>query len=378
MFEHFDKLLLLHHGLVVYHGGTGKKMRDFFHTRMGLTPPAFENPLDFYMREIQTRDGPFFTDKWAEVSEEDRRALDTVSRADWKDELSNKQIKRIRAQNSWWFQFWTLLRRNVHDSLIDKEKFAQGLGMKFGVGVMLGVVFIGQARPEEGTDCTSPASAFTSQSPLFFIVLSAVIDTLFKNVLEYPTIRAIVVREFRNGAFTFSPYVSAQILSNSCFDIFSSLFYLPASFLVGLGPTGEQVFLFIAALSLLTSIGTALGLALGSFSKDVNEAQNYMMPVLLPLLIFSGFLLPLKEIPDFFLPFYYASPFQWALSILLMVEFEPRKFCDGTTGQQFLASQDLDYADLGRNFFILLGSALLTYVFSFFIIRRAIYKQAGK
>jgi ABC-type multidrug transport system ATPase subunit len=68
MFEHFDKLLLLHHGLVVYHGGTGKKMRDFFHTRMGLNPPAFENPLDFYMREIQTRDGPFFTDKWAEVS----------------------------------------------------------------------------------------------------------------------------------------------------------------------------------------------------------------------------------------------------------------------------------------------------------------------
>lgn len=392
IFEQFDKLLLLHHGYVVYQGRTGPVLQNYFNSHLGLTPPAFENPLDYYMRQLQTIDVDTnsLADKWAELSEEKRLSLDLgTADAAYSITLSSEQMKRLRGRNSWLHQFKTLLLRNAHDTLIDKEKFVTGLAMKFGIGLLLGIVFINQARPAEGSESTSYSSIFTSTSPIFFLVLSAVFDTLLKNVIEYPLVRQFVVREFRNGAFNFGPYIAAQIANNTFFDVFASLFYLPTYFLVGLGGTFEQFLIFLATLSLITMIGTILGLGVGSFCKDINEAQGYIMPIVFPLLIFSGFLLPLNDIPDFFLWLYYISPFQYSLSILLINEFEPRTFLNITTdtglsvppphstGKEYLASIELYKEDLGENFAILSGTFLIVAVLSFILIRRAIYRQAG-
>lgn len=53
-----------------------------------------------------------------------------------------------------------------------------------------------------------------------------------------------------------------------------------------------RYFLFLALLALLATIGAALGLMVGSLVKDVQQGQQACMPTLIPLLLFSGCVLP--------------------------------------------------------------------------------------
>lgn len=77
-----------------------------------------------------------------------------------------------------------------------------------------------------------------------------------------------------------------------------------------------RYFLFLALLALLATIGAALGLMVGSLVKDVQQGQQACMPTLIPLLLFSGYLIPFAQIPSYFKWLYHCSPFAYAMSAL--------------------------------------------------------------
>ncbi|GBG30506.1 ABC transporter G family member 27 [Hondaea fermentalgiana] len=377
LFTSFDKLLMLHHGRVVYNGQAQQPLHDYFNS-IGFKSPAFENPLDYYMRELQARDEEdlqFFADKWAALDDATRENLDTskhnkVAGAG----VSAEQLESITAKNGWWHQFTTLYKRFFEDTVRDKEKFLQMFFMKLAIGALLGVVFINQARKD------SVSSAFTSTSPLFFLVISAVFDTAFASILVIPLTRPLLVREFRNGAYTVSALFTAQVINNLLFDMLSSVAYSVAVPIVGLYPSARQYFLYLFGTMLITAFGSALGLMLGSTSKNVQDAQSKMIPVVMPLLLFCGFLIPYSEIPYYFTWLYWLSPFQYALSGLLIVEFEPRTLvqADGSTisGEEYLQLQELDADDLWQKFGILIALDAFVYIISYISIRMSIHKQA--
>mmetsp|Transcript_17742 Transcript_17742/g.34989 ORF Transcript_17742/g.34989 Transcript_17742/m.34989 type:complete len:669 (-) Transcript_17742:275-2281(-) len=377
LFTSFDKLLMLHHGRVVYNGLAHEHLHSYFNS-IGFKAPEFENPLDYYMRELQARDGTdtqFFANKWLELDNSKRGAMDT--RRHIKDSaagVSTEQLERITAKNSWWHQFSTLIRRFFEDTVRDKGKFLQMLGMKLAIAVLLGIVFINQARKD------SVSSAFTSTSPLFFLVISAVFDTAFASILVIPLTRPLLVREYRNGAYCVSALYLAQVLNNLLFDMLSSVAYSVAVPIVGLYPSARQYFLYLFGTMLITAFGSALGLMLGSTSANVQEAQSKMIPVVMPLLLFCGFLIPYSEIPFYFTWLYYLSPFQYALSGLLIVEFEDRTLYsdDGTamTGTEYLESQELNPDELWQKFGILIALDAFIYIVAFISISMSIRKQA--
>jgi ABC-type multidrug transport system permease subunit len=57
-----------------------------------------------------------------------------------------------------------------------------------------------------------------------------------------------------------------------------------------------------------------------------------IMPVLMPLMIFSGFLIPFQRIPWFFRWLYHLSFFQYGLNALLINEFTDKVFTDCSSG----------------------------------------------
>ena len=85
---------------------------------------------------------------------------------------------------------------------------------------------------------------------------------------------------------------------------------VPIYLLVQLNPAPLAVARFFTAVLTLSCIGVALGLLIGAFADDLQQAQALVAPTIVPLIMFSGYLIPFKQIPDFFRWLYHISFFQ--------------------------------------------------------------------
>jgi hypothetical protein len=66
----------------------------------------------------------------------------------------------------------------------------------------------------------------------------------------------------------------------------------------------------------------------GTHAKDIQEAQGMIIPVLMPLMLFSGFFLPYEEIPFFFRWLYEISFLRYAFNVLKMNQWQDVTFDD--------------------------------------------------
>jgi ABC-type multidrug transport system ATPase subunit/ABC-type multidrug transport system permease subunit len=359
----FDELVLLNAGKLVYHGTTARTF-DYFTQELGVQMPRNENPADVYMRVLQPDldddvDKQSVTD-FASIWQQHQHAylppLDStlipvltggLPSSSSSSSMSSHEVMggteasshySIKMKSecgsngngssgiSQWQQFVVLLERCLYDSVKDKHKFMQGLTMKLGVGILLGVVFIQQAG-------TTQASAFTTEGPLFFLCFASVMDTIFPTVMVFPQTRVLVVREYRNHYYQIGPYFSAQLVCNLLLNTLYAIFMaVPPYFLVGLQLEADKFFIFFGVLVVMSWIGVGLGIGVGSRCDSVDDAPKMIMPLLLPLMMFSGFLIPYNEIPVYFRWLYHFSFFQYGLNIFMVNQFDSIVFTDCGTG----------------------------------------------
>lgn len=152
---------------------------------------------------------------------------------------------------------------------------------------------------------------------------NAVLGTLGNTVLTFPMRRALLLREYKNGTFSLVPWYVAWMISTSLINFIHVLLMgLPVYFMVGLRLDGVQYFLiFFSALLILAIIGSGAGMIIGAMSKDVQSASAMVLPTLVPLMLFSGYILPYASLKVYFKPFYFISFFQWALNLLEKNQF---------------------------------------------------------
>jgi ABC-type multidrug transport system permease subunit len=178
----------------------------------------------------------------------------------------------------------------------------------------------------------------------------------------------------RNGAFDFGPYFAATWLVAVIVEGIVSVFNLPAYFIIGLGATAQQFFIFWVTLVLVYVWSISLGLCVGSVAKDVPSALAMLMPILLPLLLFAGFAIPFPVIGGWVFA-YYLSPFQYVLSIIQINQFENFEFTSSAglgfpySGGDYLASVGLSPTQIPRDFGILVAMNVATFVAAFVAMR---------
>jgi hypothetical protein len=216
---------------------------------------------------------------------------------------------------------WVLLRRRLYDAAKDRTKLARTLLLKLTLGLLVGVIWLGSGRDP------SFASIFPTSGALFLVVNNCVMDTLFETVLQFPTQRALLGREYANGTYSLVSYYCALQLSNLAVNTVSAaLLAAPVYLLVGLSATWAQAGYFVAILALMSLIGSSIGIIVGATTADLDSARSAIMPTLVPLLIFSGYLIPFQKIAPYFRWAYYASFFQYSLGGLELNEFEARVY----------------------------------------------------
>ena len=163
-------------------------------------------------------------------------------------------------------------------------------------------------------------------------------------------------------------------------------------FMVGLSMSGHQFGISASVLCILSVCGAGLGIVVGTIAKDIQEAQGLVIPILMPLMLFSGFFLPYNDIPIYFRWLYDVSFLRYAFNILKINQWAGVNFsdCDDSSadnecprtcyvdGEDYLDGTNASSISMANNFFILLGILAGMLILSFVVMRSAIMKKARR
>jgi len=333
IFSHFDKLTLLTKGRVAFHG-TLEEVEAFFAGLNFPTPPK-ENPADHFMECLQDEElceiiplefarhrneTPHELDEDTPIREIGKRRwlLDLLGACFSTQRQGIDELNVARYPTSFSKQLFTLFRRSTYDSLKDRNKFVRTLVMKLSVGSLVGLVWwqVGH-HPKLN-------NIFPLEGAILVTVLNSVVDTLASTLILFPLARSLLIREFRNGSYRLSASYIAMMLSMTLLAIvYVFVMSLPLYFMVGLRKEPDRIGWFLLTLIILTMIGQSVGIIIGAISKDLVEAQNMLMPVLAPMVLFSGYVIPYSQLNNPIWRFFYRiSFFQMGLSALQLNELK--------------------------------------------------------
>jgi ATP-binding cassette subfamily G (WHITE) protein 2 (PDR) len=199
---------------------------------------------------------------------------------------------------------------------------------------------------------------FTTNALLFTCLFYSLIDTTMHTLLLFPETKGVLMREWRNGMYALWPrYVSAMIQALLMQAIGAIVYTASIYRLTGLQPHFDKILKFVWVMILVATAGGGIGMTAGACARSFATARVLVMGLILPLLIFSGFLIPYDYLQPWFKPLYHANPVQYANALLLINEYSDRTLSDcplGSIKQRiglcfYYGNDLLDYVHLDPN-----------------------------
>ncbi len=201
IFQSFDEVLFLGReevgdagcGRVAFVGSASALLAHL--DALAVACPRFENPADHMMRLLQDQD-----QLRSLVRVHAERDLEAATNCgpkanrsagldgDAMDALLAAAVARGGFAVGYLQQFFILFQRFAVDYLRDPQKFLMGIAIRSLIGLILGVVWIGQAGD------TQP-SIFPVQGALFACCLNGTLDTVYLMALLLPNLKPLLFRE---------------------------------------------------------------------------------------------------------------------------------------------------------------------------------------
>ena len=154
-------------------------------------------------------------------------------------------------------------------------------------------------------------------------------------------------------------------------------------FLVGMEFTVLKFATYVLVLVMAATIGSSLGFLIGIVTADIKRMQEILTPLLMPMLIFSGYMIQYPHIPHYLRWIYHTSVYQYVFSSLVInhfadVRFEdcphPAPYCY-SRGPDFLLTMGIHEGDLTRDLAILAFGLALLCACGYALLR---YKSCGR
>jgi len=172
-------------------------------------------------------------------------------------------------------------------------------------------------------------SVFPVKGVLFVCMQNPLIETFYAGATTFQMTKGLMKREYYDGLYQVLPYYLSYYLGFLVMQIpWTIAWVVPLYVLVGLPLEFVRfsMFLLVGFLTIFTSC--AAGSAVGAFTKDADGNRAVLMPLLIPMILFSGYVIPLSQIPAFWKPLYYLSPMQWGMTLLETSYYSGLKFVD--------------------------------------------------
>jgi len=337
VFREFSHLLLLEAGKTVFFGRL-VEVEGHFRSH-GASTPEHTNPAHHYIQEIQEH-GELWASRWqtaaARLGGGNRSPVVAVKGRMAGDGGGKSKL-------SVWQQTQVLTRRTLLENFKNKKKFFRGIMARLPASIMIGFFFWRMAATP------TQQSIFPIQGVLFVAIQSPLIETFYAGASTFQLTKGILKREYYDGLYQVAPYYLSYYLGFLAMQVpWACAWAVPMYILVGMPLEIMRFSVFLLTNFLVILMACAAGSTVGTWTKDADGNRAVLMPILIPMILFSGYVIPYSQIPSIWMPIYYISPVQWGMSILNANQYkgmifsdcdpgDPQRHCYAT-GDEFLSA----------------------------------------
>ncbi|KAI9831805.1 MAG: hypothetical protein M1819_004702 [Sarea resinae] len=344
-YDVFDKVVLLYEGRQIYFGRT-TDAKEFF-TTMGFHCPDRQTTADFLTSltsatERVVKPGwedrvPRTPDEFAEAwkkSETHAQLMRDIESYEKQYPIGGEQLqkfiasrraqqaKRQRVKSPYTLSFGQQIRlcvvRGFQRLRGDPSLTFTALFGNFAMSLIVGSVFYNMPH--------TTASFFQRGSLLFFAVLL----NAFSSALEILTLyaqRPIVEKQARYALYHPSVEAIASMLCDMPYKITNAFtFNLPLYFLTNLRREPGPFFFYVLISFASTMVMSQVFRTIGSASRSISEAMAPAAILILALVIYTGFVLPTRNMLGWSRWINYLNPLAYSFESLMVNEFHKRTF----------------------------------------------------
>eukprot|EP00762_Andalucia_godoyi_P004214 ANDGO_05550.mRNA.1 hypothetical protein len=422
IFDHFDTLMLLSEGKVVYYGPARYAVK-YFEQSFGLQCPVYSNPADFLIdiccveRTISSevlkrrfgtsRDGPLVTQAWLSGAWSDycnhqytlatrspsnphEQAQSTFSSAR-EGKLTQRQHTEpssdLEQQQTYHVQGADETEKG-DDKLWSRSKYASGLGhqislltwraflgflrnpqyfkarllQKVIIGLIISLVYFQLDHSQAGID--------SRRGLMFFVTVQTGVGAIITTLHAFQKERAVVDHERGAKWYSVMPYFIAKSVVELPLQLLEPvLFSVIVYWMTGLNPLPDRFLIFVGMMALLTFLGNSMGLLIAASTSGFETAAIISRITMIFFMLFSGFLVSDSSIPiwlRWIKPCLYLT---YAYKISLVNELAGETFyctssetvrgiCPYQTGDEVLKVLGLDDINIPQQFIIMVAFAV--------------------
>jgi len=327
VFALFDRVLLMAEGRVAFLGLTTDALRFF--ERCNKVCPRNYNPADFFIATLAVH---------PEHEDESRRELSDL--CDLYDQQDGQQVMKLVEENSTRKDDWTgnsnqytkkdykasyvgqfsaVLKRSILQVIREPLQLRIKIIQTIMISLLLGLIFLGQEYDQGGV--------LNLQSCLFLLLTNMSFNNAFGVINTFCGDMEVLKREHENAMYRTDVFFMAKGLADLPILVIQPLLFVSILYyMVGLNPGVSQFFTCAGIIVLVANTAVSYGYLISCASKNLDMALAISAPLLIPFMIFGGFLLNSASVPVYYIWVQYLSWFNYANEALTINQW------DGVTG----------------------------------------------
>ncbi|CCW65741.1 unnamed protein product [Phytomonas sp. EM1] len=284
LFELFDDLFLLAKGHTIYHGPAVESVGYF--ASIGYQMPPHTNPSEYFMNLMQLPEEMLsqlwlaWEDHVASKASAGNPCLEPITGPIW---MTDPQMEALAARRcaSMYLQFYMLMARAFRMFFRDTIAFRGRAIQTVIFALFFGLFFFNVKLNQQGVQ--------DREGALYMILVSGLFSAISAGVTSFTMERAVFMREQANSTYnTYIFFITKTLSELPCQVLFPTVLSVIGYFMMHFYRSAAAFFSFWLIIVLFANVGSAFGLMLSSFFKDVQAAFALMPAIMLPLFITAG------------------------------------------------------------------------------------------
>jgi ABC-type multidrug transport system ATPase subunit len=285
-YQHFDDIMLMCRGQIVFHGPTADAIGYF--AERGYECPETHTPTDFFMTLLQDVEvSEILIDLWHKrVAELAGLGYPYLTKpAEGNDDLTMAFIEEYMEHtgSTLGTQFGMLMQRSWRASTRNIMFIASQFVQAIFFGLIASLIFVDLQDSVEGVA--------DRNGLLFMIVANGAFSGLMGVLNTFPPEKAVYIREQQSNAYSPALYLLTKTLAEWPVQIAASLCQSVIIYwITGLVATAESFFIFAAATLMLVQVGVSLGMAISCAIDSYVIASGIAPLIVIPMMLAGGLL----------------------------------------------------------------------------------------